>query len=178
MATISDLLHNAAAGLLVAGVLAAMLCDVTRFRIPNAIPLAIAALFPLFALTATMPAPWLSHLAAGGLALTVGLVLFQLRLFGGGDVKLIAAIALWLGLSGLPQFLMHMGLIGGVLGILLLGARALAGGLQGRRLPGEDALQGVGMPRLLRRGEPVPYAVAIGLATLLAGPSQAILGFT
>jgi prepilin peptidase CpaA len=47
-------------------------------------------------------------------------VLFMLRLIGGGDVKMIAALALWLPVQALMQMLTIMALSGGVIAIILL----------------------------------------------------------
>ncbi len=41
-------------------------------------------------------------------------------MFGGGDVKLIAAMALWTGFADLPRFLLIMGAAGGLIGLVLL----------------------------------------------------------
>ena len=50
----------------------------------------------------------------------LGAGLFALGLFGGGDVKLIAAMALWTGFADLPRFLLIMGAAGGLIGLILL----------------------------------------------------------
>ena len=50
----------------------------------------------------------------------LGAGLFALGLFGGGDVKLIAAMALWTGFADLARFLLVMGAAGGLLGLVLL----------------------------------------------------------
>jgi Flp pilus assembly protein protease CpaA len=71
---------------------------------------------------------------------------------GGGDIKLLVATAMWTGLKGLPAFLVGVSLAGGLLALLLLGSRALAGAAG--RTP--DALPGP-----LRPGAPMPYALAI-----------------
>ena len=50
----------------------------------------------------------------------LGALLFAFGLFGGGDVKLVAAMALWTGFADLPRFLLIMGAAGGLLGLVLL----------------------------------------------------------
>ena len=47
-------------------------------------------------------------------------LLFYLGMMGGGDVKMAAALALWLPLGGVVQLLLIMSLAGGVLTIALL----------------------------------------------------------
>ena len=71
---------------------------------------------------------------------------------GGGDVKLIAALALWLPLPGMMGVLMTTSLLGGGLTLLLM------------------------VERLWRRGRgpiEVPYGVAIAAAALLSLPRTA-----
>ena len=47
-------------------------------------------------------------------------LLFVLKLMGGGDVKMIAALALWLPIKGLVAMLTVMALSGGLIGLFLL----------------------------------------------------------
>lgn len=47
-------------------------------------------------------------------------VLFMLRMMGGGDVKMIAALALWLPFKALAAMLTVMALAGGVIALFLL----------------------------------------------------------
>ncbi len=99
-------------------------CDLAFYRIPNWISLAIALLFPAQALTSGMggeEAGW--HAALGAGFFVVGLALQWFRLFGGGDVKLLAAVALWLGWPKILAFLAATALAGGALAILILTAR-------------------------------------------------------
>jgi prepilin peptidase CpaA len=64
-----------------------------------------------------------------GVALRVGIalalfaifaLLFVLKMMGGGDVKMIAALALWLPIKGLVSMLTVMALSGGLIGLFLL----------------------------------------------------------
>jgi prepilin peptidase CpaA len=144
-----------AAGLVfVAALLAAATSDLRRFRIPNACALAVLAAFAPAAWAAALP--WetlLVHLgvAAGVFVISVGL--FALGVWGGGDAKLLPAAALWIGLGGLPRFLLVMTVAGGMLAALLLGLRRLP-------LPAGSWLQ-----RTADAGH-VPYGVAIAAAGL------------
>ncbi|MGR3492253.1 MAG: prepilin peptidase [Shimia sp.] len=68
--------------------------DLRDMRIPNAIPLAMLAVFGI-------AAPWvlgwatLSHILLAGLVLGAGIALNHLTAFGGGDAKVLAAGALF-----------------------------------------------------------------------------------
>ena len=78
---------------------------------PNAIPLALLALFAVHA--ASDPAgrsgsPWV-HLAIGAALLAAGFALWWTGKFGAGDAKLAAAAGLWAGPADLAMFLFGLG---------------------------------------------------------------------
>jgi prepilin peptidase CpaA len=138
--------------------------DALRLRIPHSVCLAIVGLMPLWGLLQPAGVPWLEHLFGLLAAFAIGFILWRLRWFGGGDVKFMSAIALWIGLRDLGFFLVTMSLIGAALALLLLVLR-LAFGSDAPRTAGSDAPEsGIA---LLRKGAPVPYGVAIGLAAIL-----------
>ena len=131
--------------------------DFRRLVIPNGLVLGLCLLWPFHVATAAMP----SLASAGGAALcaatvfVAGAVLFARGLIGGGDVKLLAAAALWAGPAGTPSLLVLTGLFGGLLSLLLLTpAGALVGAT--RQVAGGH------------RADPilVPYGVAIAAAAL------------
>jgi prepilin peptidase CpaA len=141
---------------------AAALCDARWRIIPNALPLALAAGGVAAALVAGWPAGLWSALAA--LAVFAGgAALFALRARGGGDVKLAAALTLWLPADHVPAFLLLTSLAGGALALGVAAWRVAV-----------DLAQGAG-PRAAWRAAlsaPAPYGVAIaagGAATLAAG---------
>lgn len=138
--------------------------DAASFTIPNWIPLALTSVFPLAALSVGLPvadAGW--HLAVGLGVLVAGMVMFALRWLGGGDAKLFAAVALWLGWSALPSFLVGAAMAGGALaaGLMLLRSAALRQFvLAGPRF----------LVRLAEPGEGVPYGIAIAAGAFAALP--------
>ena len=74
--------------------------DARRYLIPNIYPVAMIILFIAAKLVGFgFFEPLWTHLLHFGVALALGLALFHFRWFGGGDVKLYAAIALWFGIS-------------------------------------------------------------------------------
>lgn len=85
------------------------------------------------------------------LALGLGTLLlfygaFHFGMMGGGDVKMLAALALWLPFASLIWMLVMMSLIGGALTVIML----------------------IDHWRLKRTGRPeIPYGVAIAAATLM-----------
>lgn len=125
--------------------------DLLKLRIPNAIPLAIVLLFAVETFFGSRFADPYGHLQAMLLALAVLVPLFALDMLGGGDVKLLAAVTLWLGMSKLALLLIGVGMAGGLFALIWLGLRWLAG----RTLPGRD------LPKSLEPGAPLPFALPI-----------------
>ena len=149
-----------------AGLIAAALKDATSFTIPNWISILLVACFLPAALAGHMPMGALGLcLAAGAIALVVGIALFAMGWCGGGDAKLLAAAALWLGWPAVLPFLAFTGLAGGALagGLMLL-----RGGLLEPYLVRGPAWLG----RLLTPKEDLPYGLAIAVGALAAFPSS------
>ena len=69
-----------------------------------------------------------SAAADSAMALVVfglGAIAFRFRVLGGGDVKLLAASALWLGLGEIGAFLLATAFFGGLLALIFLGWQML-----------------------------------------------------
>ncbi|MBT3360475.1 MAG: pilus assembly protein CpaA [Rhodospirillales bacterium] len=96
----------------------AVVSDVTTLRIPNFVPLSLSGLYLLFIAFAPAPVDWVGGLIAGGFVFIGGTVLFALRVMGGGDVKLMAVVALWAGPDLVPGFLAITAISGGVMALL------------------------------------------------------------
>ncbi|MBL6946978.1 MAG: prepilin peptidase [Rhodospirillales bacterium] len=96
----------------------AVVCDLATLRIPNCIPLSICGLYPIFVAFAPTPVNWIGGLIAGGCVLLAGTVLFIFRVMGGGDVKLMAAVAIWAGPMLVPGFLVITAISGGVMALI------------------------------------------------------------
>jgi prepilin peptidase CpaA len=147
-------------------ILAAAVSDATSFTIPNWMSLALLAIFPVAALAVGLPLPTIGlHLAVGAAALLVGMAMFALRWLGGGDAKLIAAAALWLGLSGAPTFLFTGAMVGGGLAVALLTLRSAA-------FRPIVVLGPSWVNRLADKEQGVPYGVAIAAGALWALPGS------
>lgn len=131
--------------------LGAAVSDLVRFRIPNAIVVALPILFIAAALLAPGKVAWLSHFGAGLLVLVVCAFMFHFNLMGGGDAKLLAALAVWTGFATLLEFIIVVSVLGGILALVLLAVRAIC-----KRIPS------VSWPRSMLPGHPLPYGVAIG----------------
>ncbi len=118
--TIMEILNQATvAGF--AGVLVwAAVQDFLSLRISNWTTLAVLALYPVHVLSAAQMVDMPMALAIGGLVFLVGFVLFHFKLFGGGDVKLFAAVALWAGAPLVLGFLLTVAVVGGLLAMMTM----------------------------------------------------------
>lgn len=141
--------------------LAVFYWDATRFTIPNWLVLAVAGLWiPFLLLHWESIDPLMTLVFALG-AFAIGFIIFILRVMGGGDVKLLAAVMLWIGQKEAMMFLFLVGVLGGALALLLLAGRPIVPWLYSRfRNPPP-------IPRVLTMGEPVPYGLAIAGALLI-----------
>jgi len=152
---------------------AAAVFDTWKFIVPNRVSLGLAGLFLVAAPFLPQPVDWLSHLGAAGVVLAVCFVPFALGRLGGGDVKLITAVSLWTGFEYLLEFLVYASLAGGILALVLVLIRRL---LKGRPIGSVGAAGRTALPRVLRIGESVPYALAIAPAAILVGGLLPVVG--
>jgi prepilin peptidase CpaA len=153
---------------------AAAVWDVTSFTIPNKVNLALLVLFAAFVplVMASGDFSWslvLHHLAAGLIGLVIGVLLFAAGQFGGGDAKLFAVAALWLGLNALFEYALVASLIGGGVTLVLLFLR---------RLPVPVMLMKYDwFVSLTERKRDVPYGVALSLGALIVLPGTDLFRF-
>ena len=95
----------------------AAVSDGLTMTIANRVSILLVASFLLLApLTGMDWSAYGMHLMAGGVVLLVTFSLFAFGAMGGGDAKLLAATALWMGWSvTLLQYLIYAALLGGML---------------------------------------------------------------
>ncbi len=140
--------------------------DLLTMTIPNRVSIALVALFLVVAVASGLSAEEiLSHIAAGAIILAAGIILFAVGGFGGGDAKLLAAAALWIGLDQLVPFLVHVTLFGGVLALAILLYRKNP--LVHPKAP-DWAIN------LHKQGTGIPYGLAIASSALLVFPQTAL----
>ena len=150
-----------------AGMALAATSDLLTMTISNKLVLALTVVFFAVAFAVQLPLDvLLMHLLCGFAVLAVGFAFFALRWIGGGDAKLAAATALWIGFEGAAPYLVYAALLGGV---LTLGILAL------RNLPLMPVLARYQwLERLHDRKSGVPYGVALAIAGLLTYPGSII----
>ncbi len=146
--------------------------DARRYLIPNWVSLGVALLFLPYALLSPATSGWPGGLIVAAAALAVGFGVFALRLMGGGDIKLIAACALWAGTALILPFLVIVSLAGGALALGLVAGRAVAA----KRRAVQPGTEGGALP-VMRQKIPYGLAIAAGGIFLLARHLGA-LGFT
>lgn len=140
-------------GALAIALVVAAFTDIRRRQIDNWLNAAIALTAPLYwwasGLSLWPDVAWQLGIAVATFAVCAGL--FALRAMGGGDVKLLSALALWIAPAWFLKLIVMMALLGGVLTVVL----AVWHSMRGRR------------ERLA-----IPYGVAISTAGLWALASQ------
>ncbi|KKW92908.1 MULTISPECIES: A24 family peptidase [Sphingobium] len=138
--------------------IAAAVEDMARLRISNVFPLLVVALYGGWvAVTGWENDIWHNAtLFLGMFALGCGM--FAMRLMGGGDIKLMAACALWFDWSGAVPWIVYMTVGGGVLALLII---------VGRRLVPQGVRGNSSLAIFSAKG-PIPYGVAIALGTIMA----------
>ena len=138
---------------------AAVQQDLTRRRIPNALPAALLAIGAIKWLLVGRPMDVLWALGAAGIVFVITVFMFWRGWMGGGDVKLLTASSFLLGSQDTPSFIVLTSFIGGIVAIVVLihslVSRRFAlnkGGSDGNAVPAAKAT--------------VPYGVAISLAAV------------
>lgn len=104
---------------------AASVTDLRSRRIDNRVPAGLLALWPLHLATASDTPAVLPSVAVGLTVLAAGIVLWRRHLLGGGDVKLLAALAVWAGPAEALGLLLITALAGGVLALAWLWYRRI-----------------------------------------------------
>jgi prepilin peptidase CpaA len=158
------MLANAATLMLFPALMAfAASSDLLTMTISNRVSIAlVAGFFVLAVVIGLAPAAILTHIGAAALVLVVAFVFFAQGWIGGGDAKLAAATALWLGFDHLLAYLIYASLFGGLLTFVLL---------QVRTMPLPSLLMGQQWAeRLHRKDAGVPYGIALAAAALAVYP--------
>ena len=146
----------------------AALGDIRNLRIPNWLNgLIFAAFFPV-ALILGMPLemiPW--HLLSFAVALALGITLFSFGFIGGGDGKMLAAVAVWFGWSDpLITFIIFTALAGGLQSLAHFAWKIVS--MEYSVWGKEGALK----KKVLAQKMELPYGLAIAAGGLLTMPSS------
>jgi len=137
--------------------------DLFTMTISNRVTLALVGGFVAMALMSGMsPADALAHAGAAAMVLAITFLFFARGWIGGGDAKLAAATALWLGFDHLMGYALYASIFGGVLTLAMIRFRLMP---LPRMLEDQDWVK-----RLHRLDGGVPYGIALAAAALLIYP--------
>ena len=147
----------------------AAISDILSMTIANRVSVLLVTVFALVApLTGMDWATYGWHFAAGFLVLAVTFGLFALGGMGGGDAKLLAATALWMGFNiHLLEYLVASTLLGGLLTLAILAYRKspLAA------FTGHNPF----LRHFADEANGVPYGIALGIGGLLVYPDSPLM---
>ena len=148
----------------------AALHDISSFKIPNRIILALLAVWPVahFFMGGTIDQALMALLSAG-LLFAIGFGLFAKNLLGAGDVKLFATTMLWLGGEHIIPFVMATTIFGAVFAIVLVGFRRMP-------IPAANFAPDW-LLRLHMEQKFMPYGVAIAFGGLMIWPNTIYWSF-
>ncbi|MFC3327490.1 A24 family peptidase [Mesorhizobium cantuariense] len=147
----------------------AAISDMLSMTIANRVPVLLVVVFALVApLTGMEWAVYGGHFAAGALVLAVTFGLFAMGGMGGGDAKLLAATAMWMGLNvNLVEYLVASTIIGGLLTLAII--------LYRKSLLAAVTSQNPFLRHFADEAKGVPYGVALGLGGLLTYPDSPLM---
>lgn len=136
--------------------------DARHLTIPNKYLIGMIALFPLAALLNPAAFPITGHLMAAGIVFGLSFILFSLKLMGGGDSKMAAVVALWLGLKSLIPFIVIMAVMGGLLASISLILK------RNKHLIPKNVTAESWFGQLKENKSVVPYGIAIATGAVFA----------
>lgn len=140
--------------------------DLFTMTISNRVSLILIAGFMVMALVTGMSWQVIGlHALAGFAVLTITFTFFAFGWIGGGDAKLAAATALWLGWSQLMEYALLSSILGGALTIGLLV-------LRGAPLHPAFLIREGWYAKMTDEKTGIPYGIALATAGLLLYPAS------
>jgi prepilin peptidase CpaA len=140
----------------------AAVSDYKAYRIPNIISLLMIGLYPIAVLTSPFHIEWYLGIFTCISVLVVGFFLYAAKLFGAGDVKMMAALSLWAGPYLMMPFLVATAVAGGALVILIVMRETL------KNTQKEIGwIERVKMSAISRVAVPYGVAIAIGAGVII-----------
>lgn len=137
--------------------------DLAAREIANGWALAIVLMFLALVLMGGWPLDAVPGAVAGAAAVfVVSTVLFAFGLFGGGDVKLLGAVSLWIAPGQVAAFVLTVVLVGGVVALVFL-VRLWVGS----RIRRKQGVAGLFFTEDQEKSKTIPYGLAIALGVLV-----------
>ena len=145
----------------------AALSDLFTMTISNRISIALVVVFVPFAYFVGLSGQDIAiHLVCGFGVLVLTFGMFAFGWIGGGDAKLAAATAVWVGWQQLGVYGIYSAFLGGVLTLLILAMRKMP-------VP-VAALRYTWIARLHDEHSGVPYGIALAVAGLIIYPDTGL----
>lgn len=149
---------------LVLTLLYSAITDASRMKISNRLSLTVLVCFAV-----ATPIAWESwavfgeHMLVGLTYFVLGIVLWSVGGFGGGDAKIMAATALFFTFGEAFQYALYTTLYGGALALFVLIGRQF--------VPPQIATNGL-VYSLFNEAKKIPYGIALTLAALTVLPTS------
>jgi len=139
--------------------------DLRTFRIPNWISAVLLAAFVPYAILRWNEIPLLLHMGLGVFVFILCIVFWRLKWLGGGDVKFLGAISLWMGPPLILPFVLILSLAAALFAGLLMWVRRWNAYIQHSNLPAM-------VKQLIDRAEnhACPYGFPIAIAAIAMVP--------
>jgi prepilin peptidase CpaA len=148
----------------------AAISDLLMFKISNRIPLLLFFGYVVIAVSSGFSVEQVAQdFLCGLVVLLISIVLFNFKLLGGGDAKLAAATAFWLGWENLFSYGMVASLVGFLLSLAIVGAHF-------SELP-QWLLSMSLISRLADKSNGVPLGVALAVGGLVVYPQTKIWSY-
>ena len=147
----------------------AAISDMLSMTISNRVSVLLVATFAVVApLTGMEWSTYALHFAAGFAVLLVTFGLFAIGGMGGGDAKLMAATALYMGLNiHLMSYLVISAYVGGILTLIILALRKS----YLRAIVGDNIF----LRNFADSKKGIPYGIALGIGGLMAYPESPLM---
>lgn len=147
----------------------AAISDTLSMTIANRVPVILLVVFALVApMTGMGWADYGLHFAAGAAVLLFTFAIFAIGGMGGGDAKLLAATAVWMGMgTPLVKYLVVSAFLGGALTLAILSYRKSAIAVFTSR--------NMFMRNFAEGAAGVPYGIALGAGGLLVFPESPLM---
>ena len=155
-------------------IIASGFSDFLKLKIPNILPIAIAvSFFPAYFAAhysgEDVFQNMSSHLQSGAVLFIIMLCLFFFNIVGGGDAKLIPAIALWTGTIGLPHFILWTIIAGFPLAIIALVFKNNSYGQKAAiKISNYEVFSNGWIKALANNKNVVPYGIAIAAGGIVS----------
>lgn len=139
--------------------------DVTTYSIPNSVSLVLAMAFVPYAVLHWGGLPLIMHLVLAAITFLICAIFWRLKWLGGGDVKFLAAISLWMGPHNLILFFILLSIVAAVFSLALLWIRRW-----------NDIIQAGRWPRLVKlmvskaKDHACPYGLPTAIAAIAVAP--------